>query len=203
MFSYISRNCLTFSFDSVFDMVVTHFCHHHPPPCGPTECIDDDLKLQLVKTADSVISSKYTATATLVTHPLLSKIAQRMLTHASGEGHTKFVLFATHDSTIAPLLIEMGIFYNQWPAFASRIVFELWEAGGLLGSKLNGEDIDKHFIRILYDGHDLTRKVKFCKENLKFGKLCPLRAFVKALEGTSENMDVEYHKLCAGTSEDN
>ena len=147
-----------------------------------------------------MITTKYTAPATLATHPLLSKIALSMLTHASGEGHTKFVLFATHDSTVVPLLIEMGIFRNQWPSFASRIVFELWEAGGLLGSKLTGDETERHFIRVLHDGRDFTRKLKFCKEKLKFGKLCPLKAFVKALEGKSEAMDVEYDRLCARTS---
>lgn len=123
-----------------------------------------------------------------------------MLTHVSGEGHTKLVLFATHDSTVAPLLIDMGIFQNQWPSYASRIVFELWEAGGLLGSKLVGEDIDKYFIRVLYDGRDFTKKLKFCNGKFKFGKLCPLMALVKALEGNSEAMDVEYSRLCASTS---
>jgi hypothetical protein len=184
----------------LFDLVATHYCHHHPPPCGSEECIDDVIKLELLKATDWAIATKYTATATLATHPLLSKIAQRMLAHTSGEGPTKFVLFATHDSTVAPLLIEMGIFQNHWPAYASRIVFELWEARGLLGSKLTGDDTDRHFIRVLYDGRDFTRKLKFCKDKLKFGKLCPLKAFVKALEGGSDSMDVEYSRLCARTS---
>jgi hypothetical protein len=184
----------------LFDLVATHYCHHHPPPCGPEECIDDVIKLELLKATDWAIATKYTATATLATNPLLSKIAQRMLAHTSGEGPTKFVLFATHDSTVAPLLIEMGIFQNHWPAYASRIVFELWEARGLLGSKLTGDDTDRHFIRVLYDGRDFTRKLKFCKDKLKFGKLCPLKAFVKALEGGSDSMDVEYSRLCARTS---
>ncbi len=95
----------------------------------------------------------------------------------------------------------MGIFNNQWPPYASRIIFELWEAGGLLGSKLTGDDMDRHFIRILYEGRDFTRKVKFCKEKLKFGKLCPLNAFVKALEGNSASMDVEYRRLCKRTGD--
>ena len=146
---------------------------------------------------DWVITARFTAAATLAAHPLLSKIAQSMLTHASGEGHTKFALFATHDSTVVPMLIELGIFRGQWPAYASRIVFELWEAGGLLGSKLKGDELEKHFIRVLYDGRDFTRKLKFCKEKLKFGKLCPLKAFVEALEGESTAMDVEYARLCS------
>ena len=184
----------------IFDMVATRYCHHYPPPCGRGGCIDNDVNLELLKAVDWMIKTKYTASATLATHPLLSKIAQRMLTHSRGEGHTKFVLYATHDSTVAPLLIEMGIFQNRWPPYASRIVFELWEAGGLLGSKLTGPEIDRHFIRVLYDGRDFTRKLKFCKDKLKFGKLCPLKAFVRALEGYSESMDVEYSRLCRKTT---
>ncbi|XP_028393766.1 2-phosphoxylose phosphatase 1-like [Dendronephthya gigantea] len=182
----------------LFDIVATHQCHHHPPPCGPGGCIDDAVKLDLLKAIDEFITTKYTATATLAAHPLLSKIAQQMLTHITNGGYTRLVLFAAHDSTVAPLLIDLGIFQNQWPSYASRIVFELWEAGGLLGSKLAGENMDKYFIRVLYDGRDFTKKLKFCNGKLKFGKLCPLKAFIKALEGHSESMDVEYSRLCAG-----
>lgn len=155
------------------------------------------MKLELLNAVDWYVGAKYKEIASLIVHPLLSKIAQGMLAHTLEKEYPKFVLFATHDTTIAPLLIEMGIFQNHWPAYASRIVFELWEAGGLLGSKLTGQDHESYFVRVLHDGRDYTTRLNCCKNKLKFGKLCPLLAFIKFLKGSSGSMDVEYSRMCS------
>ena len=119
-----------------------------------------------------------------------------MMLKVSGEQHTKFVLYSAHDSTVIPILEYLGIFSKQWVPYAMRVVFELWEAGGLVASKLEGDDMDKHFIRILVNGKDYTRKIRMCKDSLKFAKLCPLKSLLRVLEGSTENMGEQYTKLC-------
>ena len=132
----------------------------------------------------------------IISHPLLSKVFQRMVLKVSEDEPTKFVLYATHDSTVIPVLVTLGIFSKQWVPYTSRIVFELWEARGLIGAKLEGDGLEKYFVRVLFNGRDYTKMITMCKGSLKFGKLCPLKSFVRFLEGSSQNMGDQYTNLC-------
>lgn len=178
------------------DLIVAHHCHNHLLVCGPNGCVDDKIKSKTLKACDWAFTSNYTPVATILSHSLLSKVIQRMVLKVSEAQHTKFVLFLTHDSVVIPVLESLGIFSNEWVPYATRVVFELWEAGGLVATKLKGNDMDKHFVRVLVNGKDHTRRVKMCKHSLKFTKLCPLTSFVRFLEGNTENMDEQYVKLC-------
>lgn len=162
--------------------------------------MDDALISDNLQALHWELADRFTPIAKVASHPLLSKITQSMLTCASGDCHVKFVLFVSHDTVVSPLLIDLGVLPNEWPAYAARIVFELWEAGEVVSNNLSGDDaLDKHFVRVLYNGHDYTSRITFCQKTLKFGKLCPLRALVQALKGTSDNMETEYRKLCGFT----
>lgn len=54
----------------------------------------------------------------------------------------KMILFAGHDSTVTPLIIALGVNLDDWPPFASNVVFELW----------HNKEEGQQFVRILYDG---------------------------------------------------
>ena len=36
------------------------------------------------------------------------------------------MLFSVHDTTVAPLLMALGVFDNKWPDFAADLAFELY-----------------------------------------------------------------------------
>ena len=93
-------------------------------------------------------------------------------------------VYAGHDSVIAPVLASLGIFqhkdYCKWPSYASRIVFELWERNTPVFRGSNEKSHDAFFVRVLYNGNDVTSKIPMCKDRTaELGKsrvdLCPLR----------------------------
>ena len=38
----------------------------------------------------------------------------------------KMMLYSVHDTTVAPLLLALGVFDNKWPDFAADLAFELY-----------------------------------------------------------------------------
>ena len=38
----------------------------------------------------------------------------------------KMMLYSVHDTTMAPLLLVLGLFDNKWPEFAADLAFELY-----------------------------------------------------------------------------
>lgn len=40
--------------------------------------------------------------------------------------HYKMMLYSVHDTSVAALLIALGIFDDKWPGFAADLTFELY-----------------------------------------------------------------------------
>ena len=114
--------------------------------------------------------------------PLLTNIFRQMEKAVTGS-NLKFVLYSGHDSTITPLSVSLGFGGSTHPPFASRIVFELYE------NKSNSRDI---FLRILYNGQDVTKLVIFCRGKTTLDGLCPM----KCLQQYIEDVTVYYNKVC-------
>lgn len=38
----------------------------------------------------------------------------------------KMILYSVHDTSVASLLLALGIFDDKWPDFAAEVVFELY-----------------------------------------------------------------------------
>jgi hypothetical protein len=55
----------------------------------------------------------------------------------------KFVLYSGHDSTMTALLSALDAFDGQRPAYAARVLFELWRAK---------EPTIGYLVRVLYNG---------------------------------------------------
>uniref|UniRef100_A0ACB8FA51 2-phosphoxylose phosphatase 1 n=1 Tax=Sphaerodactylus townsendi TaxID=933632 RepID=A0ACB8FA51_9SAUR len=126
---------------------------------------------QLEDEKDRQEKKYYYLYALLATHPLLNQTVNRMQRIAEGKGGELFVLYSAHDVTLSPVLSALGITEARFPRFAARLVFELWKDG-----KKNKE----HFIRILYNGVDVSSQTSFCRDyNQRYNMpMCPLEKFV-------------------------
>lgn len=92
--------------------------------------------------------------------------------------------------TVAPLLSALGLEEARFPRFAARLVFELWRsppagppaAGGKQQAKGKGKGGGggEAFLRLLYDGEDVTFHAAFCRSHKRHGArpLCPLKNFL-------------------------
>ncbi|KAG8445350.1 hypothetical protein GDO86_010219 [Hymenochirus boettgeri] len=157
------------------DSLLCNFCHNVSFPCTKNGCIDlEHFKVikthQLEDEKERHEKQLYFKYALLATHPLLNQTASRMQNIAEGKKGEVFALYSAHDVTISPILSSLGLKEARFPRFAARLVFELWH------------DPDKkkeHYVRILYNGEDVTFQTSFCRNAQRNSKrfLCPLKKF--------------------------
>ena len=118
---------------------------------------------------------------------------------------------AGHDTVIAPLLAALGgtssgdsVFEDTcfWPPYASRIVFELWQAPSMakvayLRASVScltqqplppssppvqgGRQHGQASVRLLFNGKPITHRVAGCAEASERLQLCPLPTFARAV----------------------
>lgn len=123
--------------------------------------------------------------------PFLKEVSEH-LTTAALEGvkrSEKLSVFSGHDTVIAPVLAGLGVYKHalcNWPGYASRVVFELWQPrGGIEGSipalgemaglktlfpektvkSASGSantDYARSFVRVYYNGQDVTQMIPTC-----------------------------------------
>ncbi|XP_051841618.1 2-phosphoxylose phosphatase 1 [Antechinus flavipes] len=158
------------------DSMLCHFCHNVSFPCTKNGCIDIEhfkvIKTHQIEDEKERRERKlYFKYALLASHPVLNQTVNRMLRIAEGRKEEIFVLYSAHDVTLSPVLSALGITEARFPRFAARLVFELWQ---------DGEKPTDHFIRILYNGVDVTFHTSFCQEHHKHSSkpMCPLEDFV-------------------------
>ncbi|KAK2538275.1 Pxylp1 [Columba guinea] len=158
------------------DSLLCYFCHNVSFPCTKTGCISmEHFKVikrhQLEDERERQEKKLYFFYALLATHPLLNQTVHRLQRIAEGKKEEVFVLYSAHDVTLSPVLSALGITEARFPRFAARLVFELWQ---------DGKRPKEHFIRILYNGADVTFQTSFCKDYYKRSSkpMCPLEKFV-------------------------
>ncbi|NXD23150.1 PPA6 phosphatase, partial [Spelaeornis formosus] len=91
----------------------------------------------------------------------------------------KLFLYASHDTTLIPLLLALGTFDHKWPPYAADLTLELYQ------HRLSKE----WFVRVSYRGEEQV--VKGCKAGL-----CPLEEFLEVLSQYSVTPE-EYNNLCS------
>ena len=144
-------------------------------------------------------AENYTGIADIATHPMLIQITKRMINKSHHKSFLKIVLYSGHDSTVTPLLINLGVHDRTgWTPYATRVVFELWR-DTLLASSKQPDSIDNFYFRVLVNGKVVTSKMKFCGDALVQGELCPVRELVSWLSDGAgiEGMDEKYKTLCS------
>ncbi|NXA62358.1 PPA6 phosphatase, partial [Mohoua ochrocephala] len=91
----------------------------------------------------------------------------------------KLFLYASHDSTLIPLLLALGTFDHKWPPYAADVTLELYQH----------RRSKEWFVRVSYRGEEQV--VKGCKAGL-----CPLEEFLEVLSQYSVSPE-EYNNLCS------
>jgi len=69
------------------------------------------------------------------------------------------MLYSVHDTTMAPLLLVLGLFDNKWPEFAADLAFELYR-----------DKNHDYYVRVLYKGEE--KIIPKCAS-----PFCPLNKF--------------------------
>jgi hypothetical protein len=183
---------------NIMDTLNGRFCHGAPLPCvGGKPCDADTIMKGVWEIIDrngrlQIQSDSYQKSQRLLMHPMLKEIAVLMndKINLPKKNRTKFVLFSGHDITVTALNTALGIHKGFWPPYASRIVFELYSS--------KGSEV-KYYIKVLFNGKDVTKYVRFCKEKL-LGGLCPFERFLNfvQVENLQEMFGVEnYGEACA------
>ncbi|KAJ3590653.1 hypothetical protein NHX12_008602 [Muraenolepis orangiensis] len=208
------------------DSLLCHLCHGLPFPClqtpggavaGEKACLTvqqfaEIRRQQLDDEADKRRTGLYRKYAVLAMHPFLNRTAGRMerAARAAGAGGAKeaaLALSSAHDVTVAPLLSALGLEEARFPRFAARLVFELWRSppgppakGGGGKAPGAGGGGGEAFVRLLYNGEDVTFHAAFCRSHKRHGSrpLCPLKnflSFVRRDMFASLNAS-SYHEAC-------
>lgn len=156
------------------------------------------------------VAGLYHRYAILAAQPYLERTAVRMERVARGNpapppSEPLLTVASAHDITMAPLLSALGLEgVASFPGFAARLVMELWrrpptvasgardreragkdkgqERGRELRAKRSQDDL---FVRVLYNGEDLTFHTTFCGTHPrhKHTPLCPLSKFLRFVRG--------------------
>ncbi|KAM9318081.1 2-phosphoxylose phosphatase 1 isoform 2-T2 [Pholidichthys leucotaenia] len=191
------------------DSLLCHLCHSLSFPCVPVgdggsggcltmaqfavirqQQLDDDVDRRRV--------GLYRKYAVLAMYPYLNRTAAKMERVAKSSeagrqpregGEEVFTLSSAHDVTLAPLLSALGLDQARFPRFAARVVFELWKSPskaqgqgkmrGAKGEKSKTKDREV-FIRVLYNGEDVTFHTAFCRSHDHHANQppCPLTNFL-------------------------
>ncbi|XP_031554398.1 2-phosphoxylose phosphatase 1-like [Actinia tenebrosa] len=163
------------------DACLVHICHGLPSPCTVGGCIPQATAFKLISYADWAFSHNYSQVADMISLPVMSQIASRMVDKASSKTPVKFAIYGGHEISIIPALMSLGIFEQRWIPYASRLIFEFWKKTGVINETKKNQ---RGYIRVLYNGETVTSNLKFCKKNLfENGELCPLEDFLRWLGG--------------------
>lgn len=91
----------------------------------------------------------------------------------------KMYLYATHDVTLMPILMALGIFDRKWPPFAVDLTMELYQH----------QKSKEWFVQLYYHGEEQVPRG--CPD-----KLCPLDKFLTAMSAYALSPE-KYHTLCS------
>lgn len=203
------------------DALLCHFCHSLPFPCSSTQTTsntpDEGACLTLQHFAvirrqqkDDELERReaglYRRYAVLAAHPYLNRTAtqmERIAKTRKGKEEAVFALASAHDVTMAPLLSALGLEGAGFPKFAARLVFELWngpEAKERKSDRKRGKWLENMFIRVLYNGEDLTFDTAFCRDHNRHSAqpLCPLGNFLSFVRNDMFNIvnATSYQQAC-------
>lgn len=109
---------------------------------------------------------------------ILQDIVLRLRRQAKGEQNgDKVTIYSGHDNTIIPLLLSLGYRMPTWPPYASRLILELYKSRD-----------NTHYIRLVYNGVDITRNISICTTPDSAAGLCPLTNLSSFFEDLLPNM---------------
>jgi len=104
---------------------------------------------------------------TLLVAPALLELQDFARRQASGAENRTLALWATHDTTIIPLLVALGAWDGVWPQYSESLVLEVYRASEASGGRA--------FVRLLRRGKPVT--IPSCGSSGPLG-LCDLEQFL-------------------------
>ncbi len=142
---------------AVFDGLMAYMCHKSRLPCADGNCVTLEHVKQLIAYIE--FHGKQLATSHTFKHlnwlkiyGFLNQLVNRINEVESKES---FLLYSAHDITIVALASALDFFDGNLPPYASRVIFETYR------HNLN----DNMYLRIIYNGKDVTRFTEICKTN--------------------------------------
>lgn len=143
------------------DATLPSICHGFSLPCSNLnhQCMNLELAREAIGETDRMYCSRYAGSnggqiaTKLAMYPFLSEVIAKIESHHTTE--SKITVFSGHDTVIGSVLGSLGVFKDdicKWPPYASRIVYEVYR---------NQES--KLFIRMIFNGVDLTSKISSCQ----------------------------------------
>ncbi|NXY85378.1 PPA6 phosphatase, partial [Alcedo cyanopectus] len=117
----------------------------------------------------------------LLFRTLQKNIAEAVHPSSPAAKARKLILYASHDTTLIPLLVALGTFDHKWPNYTSDVTLELYQH----------RQSKEWFVRTSYCGKEQV--VKGCRAGL-----CPLEEFLEVLSQYSVSPE-EYKHLCSQT----
>lgn len=173
----------------LMDILMGFVCQGKTLPCipGSHDCATVDhvrnimsyLEWEGRQLADDVTFRKSNI---LKSYSLLGEIHRRVQETYEGRSSIRFLLFSGHDINLTPVASALGFDDGVIPQYASRIVFEAYS------SVMEGTADRNRFIRILYNGKDVTKHTTFCggikwaHRSTSESVLCPFQNFTNFLE---------------------
>lgn len=164
---------------AILDVIMSYTCHKMAIPCisKTKQCFTHDLIADMWSVSDEINSLELksptrTKYNDLMMYPLMREIAIRYQNITTGISNNKLTLYSGHDKTLTPLTVAFGINDAKWPPYASRLVMELYfhQLSSL------------YYLRVIYNGRDVTNKLRFCDKLKQTGDgivLCPLSEYLK------------------------
>lgn len=152
----------------VMDGLMGFVCQRKPLPCTDSRCATMEHVGNIISYVDwegKQLSQdlSFRRSSVLKAYNLVARIHRGLRDTLEGASKAKFHFFSGHDINLIPVASMLGFDDGMIPPYASRIVFEAYSGRG------------DHFVRILYNGKDVTRHTYFCKglKNANDMTLCP------------------------------
>ncbi|XP_075541277.1 2-phosphoxylose phosphatase 1 [Dermacentor variabilis] len=162
----------------IMDGLMGFVCQRKPLPCADHHCATMEHVGNVISYVDwegRQLSQdlSFRRSSILKAHYLLARIHRGLRDFMDGTSKTKFLFFSGHDINLIPVASTLGFDDGTIPPYASRIVLEAYS---------NAKK--ERFIRVLYNGKDMTRHTHFCK-SIRAGvdmELCPFGNFTTFLQ---------------------
>ncbi|XP_074044716.1 lysophosphatidic acid phosphatase type 6 [Macrotis lagotis] len=160
---------------------------HGLPSCPMLKKFTQMIEQRAVDTALHILGSRDREGLQMAVGPMLYILQNNILEAVNSSpplNTRKLYLYATHDVTLMPLLMTLGIFDHKWPPYASDLVLELYQH----------KEYKDWFVRLSYNGKEQV--VRGCPAGF-----CPLAEFLTALSPYVVNPE-EYTSLCSEPEND-
>lgn len=144
----------------VQDCLATHVCHSQTLP---KELASPALVEEIEQAMYEHYSIVAQGTRRLAGGPIVGDMLAELQDVVAGNSTVKLALYSGHDTgPILPLLFAFGVEDGKWPAYASKMVFELLQA--------EEGHTTHHAVRMVYNGK--VRHIPGCG-----GAVCPWKKF--------------------------